>query len=714
MKLLKLIDRALTKLLGSKRQLFVSFILFFAAFVGNVKATGWDDPINEDYIGCCRFMGESTCPDYCSDHLGVDYMAGYGTDIHAMGPGYAVIFYPSATGFGGCPSVPGGALWIKHRKSNGLYFWTLYGHVMNPVYTSLSPGQIIPSGAKVAEVAHFDPCCPSGGDCPHLHFGIWDGDPYRSNQWGYGPQGSFTNPITFMESTDPWPEDGTTQTTWLFNTNGNLGGWTLVNVDAFDVSNDILTINPGNDPQLRSPLLSRSPSSINYMKIGMKNKGGDENGTLFFSSPEYGYSDSRKATYSNPNNGIYNWITIRLNNIVNWGDASNIDHIRIDPVNNGIPVNGNDDVLIDYIFLRHDGTNPDIPTITSISPSGWTNDPISVSFQANDPHDVNPVGPDVYGSGVQNFYYRVDPHSDVAKNPDSFDDRSGLASATVTFQPSDLNQGQNSFHVYAHDKTDHYGTNAIGTLYFDSGAPNAPSGLTVTPICNNVNSFAFSWNPVVDPVSGTAGYYWHVNTGSETFTSAASLPAGAYATQGGPNTFYVRCVDQAGNSSGTSQTTFSYNVGSCGPCPPWPPCSMLLADGSEPLLLSLDQHTTQEWAAGQPATDIIKPGFTYAISFWYQTSSNSPFGWIMGGETPASNTEWKAIRVNNPVVDDTWHWFLSAPFEVTGEQLKSYPNLVLDVGQGVQVEVREVQLYEAPKGVSQDVGARTPSLEGGR
>jgi hypothetical protein len=251
-------------------------------------------------------------------------------------------------------------------------------------------------------------------------------------------------------------------------------------------------------------------------------------------------------------------------------------------------------------------------------------------------------------------------------------------------------------------------------FHVDADPPSVPTGLTVTPPSNNINSFSFSWNASSDGQSGPEAYYWYVNSGSENRTTGISLPTGAYATQQGQNIFYVRCRDNVGNYSAYAQVPFTYSPGGCGPIPPWPPCSMRLDDGGEPLLVDLPSHSTQEWATGQTATDIIKPGFTYAISFWYHASLNSSFGWIMSGSGSPNKANWAATRVNNPVVDDTWHWFLSAPFEVTAEQLGSNPKLILDASSANQVEIKDVQMYVAPEPASKDAGSQTPAIEGGR
>ncbi|HKQ56780.1 MAG TPA: FlgD immunoglobulin-like domain containing protein [Candidatus Eisenbacteria bacterium] len=318
-------------------------------------------------------------------------------------------------------------------------------------------------------------------------------------------------------------------------------------------------INPNHDPNVTSPLLTRAPSSINYLRIGMRNKGGNEEGQLYYSAPGLPPAESRSRSFTNPNNGRYNWITIRLDDIPSWSGASNIDRIRIDPVRTDVPVSGNDDVLIDYIFFRRDATNPTQPTITDVLPSGWTNvNSFTVSFTGNDPppEGLSAVGPDVYGSGVNDFKYRVVPNSDATKLPDSFNDITGDASATVTVAATQ--QGPNEFVVYSFDKTAHPSVARTATLYYDSTLPPTvgqpgvtPSGWTAT------NSFSFSWGGVTDTHSGVNRYEYRIDGGSPVSVGTATSAGGALAPSVGPHSFEVRAVDNAGNA-GTWSTARSF------------------------------------------------------------------------------------------------------------------------------------------------------------
>ncbi|MFZ1683990.1 MAG: hypothetical protein WAU88_07635, partial [Candidatus Zixiibacteriota bacterium] len=342
--------------------------------------------------------------------------------------------------------------------------------------------------------------------------------------------------------------------TWLFSS--TIEGWTPVNMEGYTVSGSYVRLNPGGDPQFISPHINMQPAGANYFKAGVKNKGGDTRGRIYWSglNPTYGFSEGRSVAITVPNDGQWHNIVARLDDIPNWWSPQTIDQIRFDPVVSG--TGGQDSVLIDYVFLRYDSHEPDPPVITSVVPSGWTNGPITINFQSNDPSDYSGVGPDVYGSGVKDFRYRIDPQPDNVTYPTSFNDASGLATGSVTYSPSQLANGVNTFHVYCFDRVGRVSP-AQGehqaNLYFDNQDPSVPTP-SVSPAVSGGNSFTFQWPASNDyGLSGVQGYYWRVNNGAETFYPAGQRqvnPGAAPNIVAGSNKFEVRAVDNVGNISG--------------------------------------------------------------------------------------------------------------------------------------------------------------------
>lgn len=137
----------------------------------------------------------------------------------------------------------------------------------------------------------------------------------------------------------------------------------------------------------------------------------------------------------------------------------------------------------------------------------------------------------------------------------------------------DINNGNNVFYFRAVDTAGNVATsNTTATLKLNTGAPSSPQNLTANPTTNTQNSFAFSW----DPPSSFAGspssltYCYTINTlptaSNCVFTAPGqtSLPAGAFATQPGDNTFYVVARDNNINYATASTVTFTANTSAPG------------------------------------------------------------------------------------------------------------------------------------------------------
>lgn len=101
---------------------------------------------------------------------------------------------------------------------------------------------------------------------------------------------------------------------------------------------------------------------------------------------------------------------------------------------------------------------------------------------------------------------------------------------------------------------------------FDSEKPIAPTNYSVSPIgWSTENSFTFSWEAAIDPGSGASevkGYEYKRAGGGDNWTFVAAAPSIAISNvtsyQDGSNDFYIRSVDNAGNSSG--DTTDKWTV----------------------------------------------------------------------------------------------------------------------------------------------------------
>lgn len=460
------------------------------------------------------------------------------------------------------------------NNDNGIDFFNTmngghWGNASNWDNNATTLGYIVDTTPARGAIAQWN--ADEGCDCPYGHV-AWVST-VNANGSVVVEEYNYSNPYAYGTRTVTAPRyihvadlsiGSCAKKSWLFNTDGNREGWGLANASDAVLGGSWI-INPGSDSQCISPLLGCGSATANYLRLGIRNKGGDEDGQVFFSAPGLGYSESRSRWFDNPNNGTVNWVTVRLDDIEGWGSASSIDRIRIDPVRNGVPVSGTDDIVIDYIFLRMDNANPTQPVITSVSPPGWENqNSFTVTFTGNDPPPWgfdDPTGPDVYGSGVYDFRYRVTPNGDAAKAPDTFDDRTGTATATVTVQAT--KQGANEFVVYSFDKTGHPSVARTATLYYDSVAPSAPCQPSVTPSeYTATNSFTFSWCASTDATSGINRYQYRIDSGTTVNLGNVTSVSGITAPSAGPHSFQVRAVDNAGNASvwSTSRSFYYDNV----------------------------------------------------------------------------------------------------------------------------------------------------------
>lgn len=88
------------------------------------------------------------------------------------------------------------------------------------------------------------------------------------------------------------------------------------------------------------------------------------------------------------------------------------------------------------------------------------------------------------------------------------------------------------------------------------------------------------------------------------------------------------------------------------------------------------QHGSSSWSAcGQYIREIVKPGFTYFVSFWYCTTDPYGFRIATSDEALVMHSS-GVIAVSEPVADGKWHK-VTGTFSRTEEQLVYEPYLTL-------------------------------------
>lgn len=180
-------------------------------------------------------------------------------------------------------------------------------------------------------------------------------------------------------------------------------------------------------------------------------------------------------------------------------------------------------------------------------------------------------------SGLAGLQYKIGNttwYGDTHNGAQDLTDLLANDGSYATTDPPDfanINEGNNTVYFRTWDQAGNSSTTNVTTaIKLNTNAPGSPQNVTASPSTSSTNSFAFSW---VAPSSfqgavGNITYCYTINTlptiNTCTYTEAGvtSLPAGAFATQPGDNTFYVVAKDEAGNINyaTASSVTFTANT----------------------------------------------------------------------------------------------------------------------------------------------------------
>ena len=217
-----------------------------------------------------------------------------------------------------------------------------------------------------------------------------------------------------------------------------------------------------------------------------------------------------------------------------------------------------------------DNTPPTNPTFISAPSEFVSNDDVTLTWPTTGSDAASDSTSGIaglqYKIGLNGTWYGANHNgtqscSDLLPNNGSY-------TMNATYDYPKLVQGNNIVYFRTYNNACDISTANITTVVkINSTAPSSPQNLIASPLTNTTNSFSFSW---IAPATyqGSASnitYCYTVNTlptsTNCTFTSAGttSLPAGAYATQPGDNTFYLVAKDEAGNInySTYASTTFT-------------------------------------------------------------------------------------------------------------------------------------------------------------
>lgn len=276
------------------------------------------------------------------------------------------------------------------------------------------------------------------------------------------------------------------------------------------------------------------------------------------------------------------------------------------------------DYSIYYVADTDAPSNPSVGSLTvngvSVDSSSWTssNGALLATFSGStDPESQ---------SGVAGYYIYLGTSSSA--DPESagvYQSHVGASGDTQTYT-STINTTDDGKYYYIRVKTKDGASNisTAATIYefgYDRTVPTKPAFVTAEPNgYTTTNSFTFTWPAGTDPAgtNGSSGLkYYEYRRGNEaswsnTTNSSTRLVSAVQAYQEGPNVFYVRAVDNAGNiSANYSQVTYYWS----GTAPPKPDNLTITPETSDQnnFVISWSKPTVEE---GNPPV----AGYYYSIN----------------------------------------------------------------------------------------------------
>lgn len=267
-----------------------------------------------------------------------------------------------------------------------------------------------------------------------------------------------------------------------------------------------------------------------------------------------------------------------LSNANSYSDIDN--NIATFPVTSGgfkwqaiLTGDGTQKVQLDLVSLSaiEDVENPNPPsTITALNQVGG-----GVSLTSNEwyaytsPSFTWSGASDVGDAGVAGYYVYFGTDNTAAPST------AGVFQVGTTYTASGLVNGSTYYlRIQTKDNAQNVSTTYSAFTYkFDNSVPTNPSTITVTPTgYAATNSFTFTWPSSGDGIatdtgSGIAGYQYKtgapsgdLSEWSETITeTSVTINSAAYSSE--VNVFYLRVVDEAGNTAATPLSVNYYYAG---------------------------------------------------------------------------------------------------------------------------------------------------------
>ena len=221
--------------------------------------------------------------------------------------------------------------------------------------------------------------------------------------------------------------------------------------------------------------------------------------------------------------------------------SGNTYYLRIQAKDNAENIPGE---VLDAFIFKYDVTAPTTFSDISVTPAGYTAIDSFVFLWTNDSSDED--------SGILKYQYQAGGDDDL------WYDINDPEEVTVTIPNEEhivgaYQPGKNTFYLRAVDNAGNFSSLISQDFYYSASAPSPPQNLMAVPEYSETNNLSFVWNQpdsfIGDP--SKLKYYYSINAKPTAYntveTTVKAVGPGPFASQKGPNTFYVVAKDEAEN-----------------------------------------------------------------------------------------------------------------------------------------------------------------------
>jgi len=309
---------------------------------------------------------------------------------------------------------------------------------------------------------------------------------------------------------------------WGFETAGDIEGWGVIDVYAWQVADGMLTLNPQiDDPYIEGPDISVAASAFDRVEIRMRNRCANTTGQFFWrTAAENSFAEARSEWFTVYADSEWHTYTIPLFENPAW--TGTITGLRLDPVAQGDAdgdTSGSDDIDIDYVRLLP--SEPPAAPIVIVHPRGTSSVPAPY-FDWEDG-----------GAGIGEYCMRIDNEADPEATPgyvyNRFIVNEGASSSRDTVA-APIADGAYYWFVYQRKTNGLWGPPAMGAFTVDTSEGAAEYSLS-TPYFLIEGSDGMLTVLKCDP-SGThnfdgenivkGGLGWSINGGAAGFADAGT------------------------------------------------------------------------------------------------------------------------------------------------------------------------------------------------